>query len=168
MRFMSRWAANSDSSPNSSHVQDHRGAAREVLSLSHSSFNLLAMKYIALLSGGKDSCYNLLHCHRNGHELVAAASLRPEPGKGACRPLIFTPLTNRLHSWNPRGAGLVPLPDCGTRRHRTRRSRFGRPSLSESNQRHGSRPRLRVRWTGREGTRRRRRRRDRGSVCFAR
>jgi hypothetical protein len=43
----------------------------------------LAMKYIALLSGGKDSCYNLLHCHKNGHELVVAASLRPEPGKGA-------------------------------------------------------------------------------------
>ncbi|KAI9512204.1 hypothetical protein F5148DRAFT_1164787 [Russula earlei] len=39
------------------------------------------MRYIALLSGGKDSCYNLLHCHQNGHELVAAASLRPEPGK---------------------------------------------------------------------------------------
>lgn len=38
------------------------------------------MKYIALLSGGKDSCYNLSHCHKNGHELVAAASLRPEPG----------------------------------------------------------------------------------------
>ncbi|KAJ3517961.1 hypothetical protein NLJ89_g148 [Agrocybe chaxingu] len=39
------------------------------------------MKYVALLSGGKDSCYNLLHCRQNGHELVAAASLRPEPGK---------------------------------------------------------------------------------------
>ncbi|KAK7695941.1 hypothetical protein QCA50_000580 [Cerrena zonata] len=39
------------------------------------------MKYVALLSGGKDSCYNLLHCSRNGHELVAAASLRPEQGK---------------------------------------------------------------------------------------
>jgi len=39
------------------------------------------MKYVALLSGGKDSCYNLVHCARNGHELVAAASLRPEPGK---------------------------------------------------------------------------------------
>ncbi|KAI0307305.1 hypothetical protein B0F90DRAFT_1814078 [Multifurca ochricompacta] len=36
------------------------------------------MKYIALLSGGKDSCYNLVHCHKNGHELVAAASLGPE------------------------------------------------------------------------------------------
>ncbi|KIK67997.1 hypothetical protein GYMLUDRAFT_155202 [Collybiopsis luxurians FD-317 M1] len=39
------------------------------------------MKYIALLSGGKDSCFNLLHCHQNGHQLVAAASLRPEQGK---------------------------------------------------------------------------------------
>ncbi|KAA1466356.1 hypothetical protein DENSPDRAFT_862415 [Dentipellis sp. KUC8613] len=39
------------------------------------------MKYVALLSGGKDSCYNLLHCHRNGHELVAAASLGPGYGK---------------------------------------------------------------------------------------
>ncbi|KAF4574969.1 hypothetical protein EYR36_006323 [Pleurotus pulmonarius] len=39
------------------------------------------MKYVALLSGGKDSCYNLLHCHKNGHELVAAASLGPGPGK---------------------------------------------------------------------------------------
>ncbi|KAL0949412.1 hypothetical protein HGRIS_009473 [Hohenbuehelia grisea] len=39
------------------------------------------MKYVALLSGGKDSCFNLLHCHKNGHELVAAASLGPGPGK---------------------------------------------------------------------------------------
>ena len=40
------------------------------------------MKYVALLSGGKDSCYNLLHCEKNGHELIAAASLRPVAGKG--------------------------------------------------------------------------------------
>ncbi|KAF9534194.1 hypothetical protein CPB83DRAFT_803923 [Crepidotus variabilis] len=39
------------------------------------------MKYVALLSGGKDSCYNLVHCAQNGHDLVAAASLRPESGK---------------------------------------------------------------------------------------
>ena len=43
------------------------------------------MKFVALLSGGKDSCYNIVHCHRNGHELVAAASLRPEEGKGPCQ-----------------------------------------------------------------------------------
>ena len=40
------------------------------------------MKYVGLLSGGKDSCLNLLHCQRNGHELVAAASLGPPDGKG--------------------------------------------------------------------------------------
>ena len=53
------------------------------------------MKYIALLSGGKDSCYNLVHCQKNGHELVAIASLGPEPGKGARhlasgRAIVFT------------------------------------------------------------------------------
>ncbi|KAJ7094639.1 hypothetical protein B0H15DRAFT_969751 [Mycena belliarum] len=39
------------------------------------------MRFVALLSGGKDSCYNLLHCELNGHQLVSAASLGPEPGK---------------------------------------------------------------------------------------
>jgi diphthine-ammonia ligase len=50
------------------------------------------MKYVALLSGGKDSCYNLLHCHKNGHELVVAASLGPEQGKGRSV-LLFCLLT---------------------------------------------------------------------------
>lgn len=40
-----------------------------------------SMKYVALLSGGKDSCFNLLHCLKNGHQLVAAATLSPESGK---------------------------------------------------------------------------------------
>lgn len=40
------------------------------------------MKYVALLSGGKDSCFNLHHCAKNGHILVAAASLGPAVGKG--------------------------------------------------------------------------------------
>lgn len=35
------------------------------------------MKFVALISGGKDSCYNILHCQRRGHELVALANLRP-------------------------------------------------------------------------------------------
>lgn len=50
------------------------------------------MKYVALLSGGKDSCFNLLHCQKNGHELVAAASLRPEQGKGANLAPEFPPV----------------------------------------------------------------------------
>ena len=40
------------------------------------------MKVVALLSGGKDSCYNLLHCVHNGHTIVAAATLSPPSGKG--------------------------------------------------------------------------------------
>ncbi|WVF69536.1 hypothetical protein IAT40_004314 [Kwoniella sp. CBS 6097] len=37
-------------------------------------------KVIGLVSGGKDSCFNLMHCIANGHELVALATLTPEPG----------------------------------------------------------------------------------------
>lgn len=39
------------------------------------------MKVVGLLSGGKDSCYNLLHCVKQGHEIVALASLAPPSGK---------------------------------------------------------------------------------------
>lgn len=38
------------------------------------------MKFVALLSGGKDSCFNIVHCTANAHQLVCAASLSPEPG----------------------------------------------------------------------------------------
>lgn len=36
------------------------------------------MKFVALISGGKDSFYNIAHCIKNGHELVALANLFPE------------------------------------------------------------------------------------------
>ncbi|XP_060118098.1 diphthine--ammonia ligase isoform X3 [Heteronotia binoei] len=35
------------------------------------------MKVVALISGGKDSCYNMMHCVAAGHEIVALANLRP-------------------------------------------------------------------------------------------
>lgn len=35
------------------------------------------MRVVGLVSGGKDSCFNLLHCVAAGHELVAVANLRP-------------------------------------------------------------------------------------------
>lgn len=54
------------------------------------------MKIVALLSGGKDSCYNLVHCVANGHVLVAAASLGPEPGKGMELSLPKSPALFRL------------------------------------------------------------------------
>lgn len=38
------------------------------------------MKVIALLSGGKDSLYNLFKCKQDGHELVGVANLKPPDG----------------------------------------------------------------------------------------
>lgn len=39
------------------------------------------MKFVALISGGKDSFFNILHCQANGHELVALANLHPADPK---------------------------------------------------------------------------------------
>lgn len=36
---------------------------------------------VALVSGGKDSCYNMMQCVAAGHEIVALANLYPI-GKG--------------------------------------------------------------------------------------
>ena len=38
------------------------------------------MKFVALLSGGKDSCYNIVKCIENGHELICVANLYPGDG----------------------------------------------------------------------------------------
>lgn len=35
------------------------------------------MKFVALLSGGKDSCFNIIKCNQKGHELIAVANLMP-------------------------------------------------------------------------------------------
>ena len=35
------------------------------------------MKFVALISGGKDSCYNIMKCKEFGHELVCLANLCP-------------------------------------------------------------------------------------------
>lgn len=35
------------------------------------------MKVVALVSGGKDSCYAMMECVRWGHEVVALAHLHP-------------------------------------------------------------------------------------------
>ena len=35
------------------------------------------MKFVGLISGGKDSIFNLVHCVANGHELVCTANLHP-------------------------------------------------------------------------------------------
>ncbi|XP_026566402.1 diphthine--ammonia ligase isoform X3 [Pseudonaja textilis] len=40
------------------------------------------MKVVALISGGKDSTYNMMHCVAAGHQIVALANLRPNEDKG--------------------------------------------------------------------------------------
>lgn len=35
------------------------------------------MRVVALISGGKDSCFNMVQCVAAGHEIVALANLRP-------------------------------------------------------------------------------------------
>ncbi|XP_021367014.1 diphthine--ammonia ligase-like [Mizuhopecten yessoensis] len=37
----------------------------------------MKMKTVALISGGKDSCYNMIQCVAEGHEIVALANLMP-------------------------------------------------------------------------------------------
>ena len=34
-------------------------------------------KHLLLNSGGKDSCFNMMHCVAQGHEVVALANLKP-------------------------------------------------------------------------------------------
>lgn len=38
------------------------------------------MKVVALISGGKDSCYNMMQCVQHGHAIVALANLKPRDG----------------------------------------------------------------------------------------
>ena len=39
------------------------------------------MRLVALISGGKDSCFNMMQCVAAGHEIVALANLSPHGGK---------------------------------------------------------------------------------------
>ncbi|XP_048734768.2 uncharacterized protein LOC125650470 [Ostrea edulis] len=36
------------------------------------------MKVVALVSGGKDSCYNMMQCVSEGHQIIALANLKPD------------------------------------------------------------------------------------------
>jgi hypothetical protein len=47
----------------------------------HPYFSEIIMKFVALISGGKDSFFNAVHCVSVGHELVAIANLRPPRGR---------------------------------------------------------------------------------------
>lgn len=36
------------------------------------------MRVVAMVSGGKDSCYNMMQCVAEGHDIVALANLHPK------------------------------------------------------------------------------------------
>lgn len=38
------------------------------------------MKVVGLTSGGKDSCYSLIKCMKDGHDVVCLANLHPPSG----------------------------------------------------------------------------------------
>ncbi|KAK4003088.1 hypothetical protein OUZ56_004871 [Daphnia magna] len=52
------------------------------------------MRTVALISGGKDSCYNILQCIAAGHEIVALANLHP-PSNNECN----TPMVDEMDSY---------------------------------------------------------------------
>lgn len=68
-------------------------------------------KVIGLVSGGKDSCFNLMHTVANGHELVALATLTPEAGVGASRVCVALLIPDELdsHMYQSVGTTVPPL-----------------------------------------------------------
>ena len=57
------------------------------------------MKCVALISGGKDSWFNVMHCVANGHEIVALANLRPSPNFPGILPPEKSPTKDELDSF---------------------------------------------------------------------
>ncbi|QLQ82348.1 hypothetical protein HG537_0H01090 [Torulaspora globosa] len=67
------------------------------------------MKFVALVSGGKDSCFNVLHCLRQGHVLAAFANLHPaDVTKQELDSYMFQTVGHDIVSQYDRCAG-VPL-----------------------------------------------------------
>ncbi|KAL7747621.1 hypothetical protein RI367_007062 [Sorochytrium milnesiophthora] len=59
----------------SSHMQDLKDLTQDVLYEQYRSEKLSKLEGLA--DGGKDSCFNALHCVANGHDVVALANLHP-------------------------------------------------------------------------------------------
>ena len=54
------------------------------------------MKVVALISGGKDSTFNAMHCVANGHEIIALANLMPPSGVEELDSFMFQTVGNSL------------------------------------------------------------------------
>lgn len=61
------------------------------------------LKVVALISGGKDSFFSILHCHANGHEVVALANLHPAGQNGERSEDIDSYMYQTI------GHGIIPL-----------------------------------------------------------
>ncbi|EJS42701.1 YLR143W [Saccharomyces arboricola H-6] len=67
------------------------------------------MKFLALISGGKDSFYNIFHCLKNNHELIALGNLYPkESEKQELDSFMFQTVGHDLIDYYPKCIG-VPL-----------------------------------------------------------
>lgn len=51
--------------------------SRHILTLQQTHAKIIKMRVAALISGGKDSAYNMMQCIAAGHEIVALANLYP-------------------------------------------------------------------------------------------
>ncbi|KAK1829862.1 hypothetical protein QBC39DRAFT_392314 [Podospora conica] len=81
---------------------------------------MAALNVIALVSGGKDSFFSLLHCRANGHRVVALANLHPAEPAASSRPRLppATPAATSATAPEPlrpphrhdQGPGPVPGP----------------------------------------------------------
>ncbi|KAL2199632.1 hypothetical protein P885DRAFT_30050 [Corynascus similis CBS 632.67] len=63
------------------------------------------LNVIALVSGGKDSFFSLLHCRANGHRIVALANLHPvlPRQQGSCDGTSQSPIATTHHPSTPAG-----------------------------------------------------------------
>ena len=59
------------------------------------------MRTVALISGGKDSCFNMLQCVAAGHEIVALANLKPKDSGLCMNDLFYFHLTKFIDSLSP-------------------------------------------------------------------
>lgn len=67
-----------------------------------------SLNVIALISGGKDSFYTLLHCIQNGHKVVALANLYPTLPEGAISAAVENEDINSF-MYQTVGHSLIPL-----------------------------------------------------------
>ncbi len=69
-----------------------------------------SLQVIALISGGKDSFFSLLHCIQNGHQVVALGNLYPAPPHAAANHGADTEDEHDLNSFMYQTVGHTVIP----------------------------------------------------------